>query len=141
MQWMYYALLGLLCWGLFQLGMKLVSDKMDSVSSMFIFQLFALLFMLLIMGIYIVIDIKQQYQFPKNATIIIAIAGSLAALGNFLIIKALSKAPASRVWPIVNLAIIIPVLVGFLALKEPFSLRLGVGVVLAIISIILISMG
>ncbi len=52
---------------------------------------------------------------------------------------ALEQAPLSKVVPIVNMSVVVGVLLGVILLKDALNLRIAAGIVLAIISIYLLT--
>ncbi|HIH44257.1 MAG TPA: EamA family transporter, partial [Candidatus Methanoperedenaceae archaeon] len=68
------------------------------------------------------------------------IAGGItAALATILFFLATQQAPLSRLAPVVNMSVMVAVFLGVVVLKEELNIRAGIGIVLAVISIYLLS--
>lgn len=67
------------------------------------------------------------------------ISGTLAGLATIFFYLAMSRGPASVVIPLTGMYIIIPVLLGYLILKEPVNIKHIIGFTCALLAILLLS--
>lgn len=116
--------------------MKLASSRSDPVvSSMFFIT--AQFVAQIILGAYFV---SKDHLNIENSNIKYAIIGGIvAAFATFLFFLGLQQAPLSKIVPIVNLSVVVGVLLSVIFLKEEMNVRIVTGVILAIISIYLIT--
>ena len=82
---------------------------------------------------------KTSIDFNNNLSLIALLAGLFGGLGYIFFIKALEKGEASIVIPLTALYPAVTVILAFLILGEKISIYQVIGVILALIAIILIS--
>jgi len=135
MNWIIYAIACVFLYGIMQFFIKLSSEGNPVLSSMvFIAAQFAAQILL---GAYFVSKSGLDVNY---ATIKYSVAGGIAAaVATILFFLALEQAPLSKVVPIVNMNVIIGVLLGVLLLKDVMNLRIVAGIILAIMSIYLLT--
>lgn len=136
MNWIVYALSCVFLYGIMQFFIKLSSSNANPVvSSMFFIA--AQFAAQILLGAYFI----SKSDFVINYTAMkYSIAGGIAAaVATILFFLALSNAPLSKVVPIVNMNLIVGVLLGVLLLKDVMNLRIAIGIILAIMSIYLLT--
>lgn len=135
MNWIIYAVACVFLYGIMQFFIKLSAGSNPIVSSMFfIAAQFAAQVML---GAYFLSksDFNINYDVLKYSIL----GGIAAAVATILFFLALSSAPLSKVVPVVNMNVIVGVLLGIILLKEAMNARIAAGIILAIMSIYLLT--
>ncbi len=134
MNWIVYAIVCVFLYGIMQYFIKLSSGNPVVSSMFFIAAQFAAQILL---GAYFI----SKSGFEVNyATVKYSIAGGItAAVATILFFLALEQAPLSKVVPIVNMSVVVGVLLGVLLLKEAINIRIAAGIILAIMSIYLLT--
>lgn len=135
MNWIIYAVACVFLYGIMQFFIKLSAGSNPIVSSMFfIAAQFAAQVML---GAYFLSksDFNINYDVLKYSIL----GGIAAAVATILFYLALSSAPLSKVVPVVNMNVIVGVLLGVILLKEAMNIRIAAGIILAIMSIYLLT--
>ena len=67
------------------------------------------------------------------------VAGVFLGIGFILLFNALAKGPVSVIAPMIGLSVLLPAILGIVALHEPFTASKAAGLVLAGLAIILLS--
>lgn len=138
MHWIAYALLTFVFWGIFQFLLK-VASKQDDYATMLFFALAAIISAGTIFAGYYIYNKELTEPIQLTPLILIGLAGITATLGNLFFNQAVNKGPINKVAPIVGLALILPVVLGVVILREPVNWKIVTGVVLAAASVIVIS--
>jgi|UniRef100_A0A7V3RFR2 transporter family protein len=127
MDYIKYAYIALIGWGVWAIGSKVLSHHLNSVSISFWISSWSLLFLL-----FYLLFSKDSLQFNHYSLCAIPI-GFVSLIAILAFYQALKNGPASVVVPLTNLYVIFPVLYGFLILREPptISRLLGIGFALA----------
>ncbi len=135
MTWIIYAVACVFLYGIMQFFIKLSSNSNAITSSLFFVT--AQFIAQLALGIYFI----SKSGFDVNvASIKYSILGGIAAaIATILFFLALEQETISRVVPVVNLNVVVGVLLGVIILKDEITLRTTAGIVLAIISIYLLT--
>ncbi len=138
MNWIIYALLCVILYGIMQFFIKLSSTGNNPVASSMVF--IAVQFLAqIILGLYIIT--KSDFNMDISS-IKYGIAGGIAAaVATIFFFLALESGPLSKVVPIANMSLLVGVLLGIIFLKETMNLRVAAGIVFAILSIFLLTSG
>lgn len=125
--------------GFFYLFMKLATmQKVSGELAVAVLQLVAFL----TVGAYFLLSYKTIPQsYTQLGIIFLVVAGLAIGIGNFFIFKAFGAGPVHIVSPIVGMAIVIPAVAGLLFLGEHATVRSGLGLALAVVSIYLLTSG
>ena len=125
--------MALLGWGLWAIGTKLISRNLNVVSMTFwiSFWSFGFLSVFLIFRKNLMFNNYTFYALPVGLVSLIAILAFY---------QALKTGPATVVLPLTNLYVILPVLFGFIVLKEAITAQRIIGIILAIVATLLLSL-
>jgi len=135
MNWVIYAIACVFLYGAMQFFIKLSSGSNPVASSMiFIAVQFSAQVLL---GAYFVS--KSGFNIGYDAVKYGIAGGIAAAIATILLFLALQQAPLSKVVPVVNLSVVVAVVLGVMLLKDALSLRIAAGIILAAISIYLLT--
>ncbi|MDH4210422.1 MAG: EamA family transporter [candidate division WOR-3 bacterium] len=128
-----YAFIALIGWGFWAIGSKLLTRYFNTLSTTFWISFWSIVFLTL------VILFRKNLIFNKYVFYSIPVGIiSLVAIISFY--KALKIGPSSVVLPLTNLYVILPVLFGFIVLREPVTLVRIAGIVMAILAAVLLSL-
>ena len=134
--WILFSFVSLFIWGLWGIFGKLALSSGLDWKQVMVISSFA--FLPIIFLVYLIfrptIDLK-------NPGFYYALLAGMTIIGNFTFYTALSKGKASVVVPLTALYPIVTVLLAFLILKETINFMQAFGILLAILSILLISLG
>ncbi len=133
-QWLFYAILAALFWGLWGVIAKLISSDISPYVNHFLFTLGMLLTFPLVA--------KKCKTKEVNSKGIVwgLIAGILAVVGNIAVYKAFgSGGQAAIVIPVTNLYPLVTIVIALLIFKEKLSWINGLGILLAIPAILMLS--
>ncbi|MEO0129303.1 MAG: EamA family transporter [candidate division WOR-3 bacterium] len=133
MDYIKYAYIALLGWGLWAIGSKVISQHLNTVSTSFWISLWSLIFL-----IFYIIFFKNSLQFNNHSLYAIPV-GFVSLIAILAFYQALKTGPASVVIPLTNLYILFPVVFGFIILKEPVTINRVLGIAFAIIASFLLS--
>jgi len=133
--WILLSLITVILWGLWGLLLKVSSNILGNWMLTYIFSyIFSIALALAL------IVIVKPHNIPINLGSLAAVVGGLfGTLGYILFLKALEKGPAALVVPITALYPAITAILAYIALKEQITTTQAVGIALAIIAVILIS--
>jgi uncharacterized membrane protein len=123
------------CWGAYSLMLKKAAGQMPWQLSM---ALFVAGYALLTGGYYLVDRGPCAAVFEKKALWPL-LAGILCGLGGIAFFRALVQTPGSVFLPLVSLSMIISGVGCLIVFKEPFTLRLALGILLGGIAVILLA--
>ncbi len=134
--WLIYALLSLFLYGLWGLFSKLATNYIDAKSVLVYDVCGAVVVCLILLG-------TNSFQWQGDIrgiiyAILVGIAGTTATL--FFLI-AISQTSVSTVLIITSLYPAVTVVLAFLILKEPITLRQGIGIFFAILALIFFAAG
>jgi transporter family protein len=132
--WVIYALLALVAFGTLNFVLKLVTGKVT-------LSLLLVLFFSTALVISLALFVKEgmPLELTKINLTYIIIAGALYTIGLFALITSLGTGMGSKVIPIVNLNTVLAVVLFILFLGEKLTLKTTTGVVLAVVSIYLLT--
>ncbi len=134
--WQIYTLLSLLLYGLWGFLSKFATNYIDPKATL-VYDIAGSILVAL------VLLITNNFRWQGDIrgiyyAVLIGIAGAIATLC-FLV--AVSKSSTPIVLGITSLYPVVTIILGFLILKEPISLRQGIGILLAIGALMLLSAG
>ncbi|UCD19528.1 MAG: EamA family transporter [candidate division WOR-3 bacterium] len=132
MEYVRYAFIALVGWGLWAIGSKILTRYFNTMSTTFWISFWSMVFLtiFLIFRRNLMLNRYVIYSIPVGLV-------SLAAIVAFY--KALKIGPSSVVLPLTNMYVILPVLFGFIVLKEPVTLPRVLGIVFAILAAIFLT--
>jgi len=135
MTWIIYAVACIFLYGIMQFFIKLSSNGNAITSSLFFVT--AQFIAQLALGAYFIS--KSGFDVNVNSIKYSILGGIAAAIATILFFLALEQESISKVVPVVNLNVVVGVLLGIIILKDELNLRITAGIVLAIISIYLLT--
>ncbi|MFA4935098.1 MAG: EamA family transporter [Candidatus Methanoperedens sp.] len=135
MNWIVYAVACVFLYGIMQFFMKLSSTGNPVIASMFFIA--AQFITQILLGAYFIS--KTDFEMDYNSLKYGVAGGITAAVATILFFLALEQASLSKVVPIVNMSVVVGVLLGVIILKDAMNLRIASGIILAIISIYLLT--
>lgn len=135
MNWITYALACVFLYGVMQFFIKLSSSNNPVVSSMFFIT--AQFAAQILLGAYFIS--KGSFSINYDGIKYGLAGGIAAAVATILFFLALEQAPLSKVVPVVNMNVIVGVLLGVLILKDEINLRIAAGIILALMSIYILT--
>jgi transporter family protein len=128
-----YAYIALIGWGFWAIGSKIMTRYFNTLSTSFWISFWAMLFLIPL--------ILLRRGLMVNKYVVYAIPVSLVSLVAILAFyKALKIGPSSVVLPLTNLYVILPVLFGFIVLKEPVTTPRILGIVFAILAAVFLTL-
>ncbi len=136
-RWALLAIGAMISVALAQILIKAVVKEIDYGTAVIVMHLAALATVVAIFGIGKMNGLQVTYT--TRSIYYIALSGILIGIVNLFIFIAFIGGPVSRVSPIVGLAPAILVFAGYFMFNETITLKTGVGVILAISAIMLLS--
>ena len=132
--WIYYAIAAALFWGVWGVVAKLISEDVNPFANHVLFTIGMLLTFPLIVN-------KIRKEKPNTKGIIWGlVSGVLAVIGNVAVFQAFSEGGlAAIVIPLTNLYPLVTILIALLIFKERLNIINGVGILLAIPAVIMLS--
>ncbi|MDM9380586.1 EamA family transporter [Chlorogloeopsis sp. ULAP01] len=130
--WFTYALVSLFlygCWGFFS---KLATNYINPKSAL-IYDILGAIFV----GLVFITVNNLEWRGDIRGVFYAVITGVTGTLATLFYLVAVSKGSSSIVLPLTSLYPAITVILAFFILKEPMTLRHGIGIILAIFAIIL----
>lgn len=132
--WLLLAILSVVLWGVWGFFQKLATNNMPP-RSVYIFATAG--------ALCVVSSVVATSDFPLNVTskgvLFAVLAGACSSLGGLLFLNALSRGTASIVIPFTALYPVITIALCLTILQEAITLKQGIGIVLALISMFLLS--
>jgi len=128
-----YTLIALVGWGFWAIGSKILTRYFNTLSTTFWISFWSIAFLTFF------VFFRRSLVFNKY--VIYAVPVGLVSL--FAIVafyKALSIGPSSVVVPLANMYVILPVLFGFIILKEPVTATRVLGIIFAVLATILLTL-
>lgn len=133
MDYIKYAFIALVGWGFWAIGSKLLTRYFNTLSTTFWISFWSIVFLTFF------VIFRRSLIFNKYVIYTVPVGlVSLVAIVAFY--KALGSGPSSVVLPLTNLYVIMPVLFGFIVLKEPVTVIRVVGIVFAILATIFLTL-
>ncbi|UCF70622.1 MAG: EamA family transporter [candidate division WOR-3 bacterium] len=132
MEYVRYTFIALVGWGLWAIGSKILTRYFNTMSTAFWVSFWSMVFLtiFLLFRRNLMLNRYVIYSIPIGLV-------SLAAIVAFY--KALKIGPSSVVLPLTNMYVILPVLFGFIVLKEPVTVPRILGIVFAILAAIFLT--
>jgi transporter family protein len=132
MDYVKYAFIALVGWGIWAIGSKMLTRQFDAVSTAFWISLwsFSCLLVYILLKRQVEINIQVLYALP------VGIVSMIAILAFY---EALKRGPTSVVLPLTNMYILFPVIFGYIALQERMTASRIIGVVFAVLATIFLS--
>ncbi|MBE0433400.1 EamA family transporter [candidate division WOR-3 bacterium] len=127
-----YAFIALIGWGFWAIGSKVLTRYFNTLSTAFWISFWSILFLSIFLFFRknLVVNRYVFYAIP---------VGFVSLLAMIAFYKALKTGPSSVVLPLTNMYVILPVLFGFIVLKEPITVPRVIGIILAIIATVLLT--
>lgn len=132
--WFIFAIIALIMWGLWGFFPKLATNYINP-KSVLIFQAIGSIFV----TAPILISVNFRPEMHIKGIAFAVLAGIAGAIGGLFFLYSISKGEASIVVPTTALYPIITIILAFLILKEPITLKQGIGIIFALIAMILFS--
>ena len=133
MDYIKYAFVALVGWGLWAIGSKIMTRYFNTASTSFWISLVSIIFLSLF------IVSRRNLVFNSHAFIAIPI-GLVSMIAMLALYHALKHGPASVVMPIANMYIVFPVVFGVIFLHEAITLPRVLGIVCAILATVFLSL-
>ncbi|VVB88619.1 EamA-like transporter family protein [uncultured archaeon] len=136
MNWIVYAVACVFLYGIMQFFIKLASAGGNPAASSMIF-IGAQFVAQILLGAYLVSksDLGINYDNIKYGIA----GGVVAGIATVLFFLALQQASLSKVAPVVNMNVVVGVMLGVLLLKDVMNYRIAAGIILAVMSIYLLT--
>lgn len=130
---MKYAFVALIGWGFWAIGSKLLTRYFNTLSTTFWISFWSIIFLtfFLLFRRNLMVNKYVIYTIPIGLVSLIAIIAFY---------KALSMGPSSVVLPLTNMYVILPVLFGFIVLKEPVTLPRVLGIIFAVLATVFLTL-
>ncbi len=132
--WLLFAILALIAWGLWGFFPKLATKYLD-VKSIFIYELIGVA----VIGIAVLTMQGWVPNFHTKGLILAILTGAAGSLGALFFLFALKKGVASVVVTLTALYPLISLVLLYLIVREPLTLKQAVGIVFALIAMVLFS--
>lgn len=132
--WIIYSILCLILWGLWGFVLKLAYSNLSWTEAYFLSSLSSFILMLIVISYH---SVKPPSL--NTYSIMALIAGIFGGAGYIFFMKALEQGKASVVIPLTALYPAITTIIALVVLREKISIYQGIGIVLAIIASILLS--
>ena len=132
--WVIFTILALVMWGFWGFFPKLATNYISPKSVM----IYGILGNVII-GLAILCIIGFKVDFHMKGTAFAILARVVSAIGGILFLLAIAKGKSSTVVTMTALYPLITIALAFIVLKEPISLKQGVGMFFALTSMVLIS--
>jgi len=128
-----YSFIALVGWGIWAIGSKILTRYFNTLSTAFWISLWSILFLtaLLVLRKNLVVNRFVLLSIPVGLISMLAIVAFYGAL---------KSGPSSVVLPLTNLYVVLPVLFGFVVLKEPVTVARVLGVIFAVIAAVLLTL-
>jgi transporter family protein len=133
-KWLFYAIIALLWWGLFGFFGKVGSDRISPAQMQFFFTIG-----ILPVAVLCVFRLKFRIAAEKRGVFYSLLMGVLAALATLAFFAAMKNGKASLIAPITSLYPALTVVLAVIFLKEKLNRVQLCGLVLAMISIVVLS--
>lgn len=128
-----YAFVALIGWGFWAIGSKLLTRHLNTVSVTFWISFWSIVFL----SIFLLFRKNLMFNTQALYAVPVGLISLIAILGFY---KALKIGPSSVVLPLTNLYLVLPVLFGFIVLKESVTLTRVLGIIFAILATILLTL-
>lgn len=133
MDYIKYTYIALIGWGFWAIGSKLLSRHLNPESISFWLSLWSFI------PLSILLLFKKNLIF-NNYTFYAIPVGIVSLLSILAFYQALKIGPTTVVIPLTNMYVILPVLFGFIFLKEPVTISRIIGILFAVLATIFLSL-
>lgn len=132
--WFMPAVLALVLWGVWGVFQKLATNQMPPRSVYLVSACGAF-------AVALIISSTSKFSLPLNfeGTFFAALAGVCSSLGGLLFLRAMSRGEASIVITFTALYPVASIMLAFILLNETITLKQGIGIVLALFSMALLT--
>ncbi len=132
--WFIPAVSALVLWGVWGLFQKLATNQMPP-RNVYLFSSFGAFTVVLIMA-----SISRfPHQVNFEGTFFAVLAGVCSSLGGLLFLQAMSRGEAAVVITFTALYPVVSVILSFILLHETITMKQGIGIVLALLSMVLLT--
>ncbi len=132
--WFIPAVMALILWGVWGVFQKLATSRMPPRNVYLVSALGAIVVVLVILSVS-----KFPIQMSVEGTLFAVIAGICSALGGLLFVHAVSRGEASVVITFTALYPVVSITLSFVLFKEAITLKQGIGIIMALFSIVLLA--
>ena len=133
MDYVKYSFIALVGWGFWAIGSKILTRYFNTLSTTFWISLWSIIFLTFFLLI------RKNLMFNKYMIYSIPV-GLISLVAIIAFYKALKIGPSSVVLPLTNMYVILPVLFGFVVLKEPVTMTRVLGIVFAILAAVFLTL-
>ncbi len=133
--WLFFAIIALLLWGLWGLFPKIASNYIGP-KSVWIYEGIGVA----VLAAIVLFSIGFKPEVHTKGIVFGILGGFAGAVGGLFFLYALSRGKASIVVPLTALYPLITVLLASVILKEPITLKQGIGIALALAAMVLLSL-
>jgi transporter family protein len=134
--WIVYALLSLVCFGLWGIFAKLATFYIKAQHAI-VYETLGFI----IASLFILINYKFKIDINVEGIIYSTLIGITAVVGTLFLLLAINKGNTAVVTFITSLYPNLVLLVSFFIFKEPISMQQGIAILLAFISVMLFTLG
>ncbi|MBI5740742.1 MAG: EamA family transporter [Nitrospirae bacterium] len=132
--WFIFALCSLVLWGLWGFFQKLATNHI-SPRNVYVFAVIGPL----IVAFLVLLSLNFRVQMHGKGVTYALLAGLAGSLGGLFFVHSINRGKASLVITLTALYPVVTILLSFIILKEEITLRQGIGIVLALISMALLA--
>ncbi len=132
--WFLPALLATVLWGVWGFFQKMATNHMPPRTVYIVSALGAVVVVLALL-----VTNKNPFSFSAGGMLFAVIAGLCSAIGGLLFLLALSKGASAVVITFTALYPVVTVILSFSLLRESITLKQGMGIVLALLSMVLLA--
>ena len=133
--WFIFAIATLLVWGVWGLLPKLATNYLSPASVMVFGGIGNLL---IVVALLVSVNFRPDIQ--SKGIIFSILAGLVGTLGTITFLYAISRGKASVVVPMTSLYPLVTIILSLLILREPMTLKLGFGILFALMALLLFSL-
>ena len=130
--WKFFVAVYVVAFGLWGFFVKLIAQKFDWITMAVLLLLSNVLFVVVLSARFV------QWTWHPSLPLLVG-TGVIGGVGSLAFYRAISLAPASVVIPLSAQYIVVTALLSILFLKEPFSLRLLLGIGSGLVAIVLLA--
>lgn len=132
--WLIFSLFAFFVYGIANLVYKIGSDKLHPILVAFLVSVITVIVLLPFVFLK-----RSELVLDTNGVIVISAGAFIASFAFLAFFMALKSGEVSKVLPIINANVVLTVILGFLILKEPMTLKKILGVLFATGGILLLS--
>lgn len=132
--WLVLALGSLILWGLWGFFQKLATNHINP-RNVYVFAVLGPL----IVAFFVLLSLDFRVEMHGKGIIYAFLAGLVGSIGGLLFVHSVSKGKASIVITLTALYPVVTILLSFIILKEQLTMKQAIGIILALISMVLLS--